>query len=223
MSDRAALKSLTVTYSAALAQYSRRRTRGWLAFRSIGPVVLCSDVVIIVGVSILSGMFYHLVVFSHVGLLETSFGFGALTAVNFSAIMAARGRYKPETLSTAWKQVAETSKVWLFAFFLLSLVAFSLKVSETYSRGATLTFFAVGWLAIAGWRLLIARLVAESLADGGFAEQKTILIAEHGQLDGSNLVDELKQYGYRPVRTFEFGLTMPSTTDGSSQVFTFVE
>ena len=219
MSDRAALKSLTATYSSALGHYSRQRTRGLLAFRSIGPIALCSDVVIIVGMSLLSGMLYHLAVFSQFGAVETFFGVGALTAVNFSAFMAAGGAYKPETLGAAWKQVRETSKAWLFAFFVLSVMAFSLKTSETYSRGATLTFFAVGWLAVAGWRLLIARFIAQTLAEGGFAEQKTILLAEKGQLEGSHVVDELRRCGYRPVGTFELPESEPSAPNSPSRLF----
>ena len=219
MSERVALKSLAATYSSTFGRYSRQRTRGLLAFRSIGPITLCSDVVIIVGASLLSGMLYHLVVFSQFGAVEIFFGVGALTAVNFSAIMAARGAYKPETLGEAWKQVRETSEVWLFAFFVLSVMAFSLKTSETYSRGATLTFFAVGWLAVAGWRLLIAQFIAQTLADGGFAEQKTILLAEKGQLEGSHVVDELRRCGYRPVGTFELPETQPSAPNSPSQPF----
>ena len=219
MSERAALKSLAASYSSTFGRYSRQRTRGLLAFRSIGPIALCSDVVIIVGASLLSGMLYHFVVFSQFGAVEIFFGVGALTAVNFSAIMAACGAYKPETLGEAWKQVRETSKAWLFVFFVLSVMAFSLKTSETYSRGATLSFFVVGWLAIAGWRLLIGRFIAQALADGSFAEQKTILLAEKGQLDGSHVVDELRRCGYRPVGTFELPKSEPSAPNGPSQLF----
>ena len=219
MSERVALKTLAATYSSTFARYSRQRTRGLLAFRSIGSITLCSDVVIIVGASLLSGMLYHLVAFSQFGAVEIFFGVGALTAVNFSAIMAARGAYKPETLGAVWKQVRETSEVWLFAFFVLSVMAFSLKTSETYSRGATLTFFAVGWLAIAGWRVLICRFIAQTLAEGGFAEQKTILLAERGQLEGSHVVDELRRCGYRPVGTFELPENEPSAPNSPSQPF----
>jgi Undecaprenyl-phosphate glucose phosphotransferase len=215
MSDRAALKSLTATYS--LGRSSRPRTRGLLAFHSLGPVALCCDLVIIVGVSALSGMLYHTAVFSSFGPVETFFGVGALTAVNFSAIMAALGAYRPEALSSAWKQVRDTSKVWLFAFFLLSVVAFSLKTSETYSRGATLTFFALGWTVVVGWRLLIARFIDQSLTAGGFAEQKTILLADKAQLDGCNVIAELKRYGYRPVRIFDLAVSQLSAANSPTQ------
>lgn len=223
MSDRAALKSLTTTYSPALGRSSRPRTQGLLAFHSITPLALCSDVVIIVGVSVLSGMLYHIAVFSNFGPVETFFGVGALTAVNFTAIMAALGAYKPDALSTVWNQVRDTSKVWLFAFFLLSVVAFSLKTSETYSRGATLAFFVVGWTAIFGWRLLIARFIDQSLAAGAFAEQKTILVADKAQLEGCNVIAELKRYGYRPVQIFDTAVKELSAAQSPAQFGHLVE
>jgi Undecaprenyl-phosphate glucose phosphotransferase len=220
MNDRSALKSVAgTTGTTAFGQFSRQRTRGLLPFRAIGAIAVCSDLFLIIGLSVLTGIAYHLAVSSQIGEIETFFAVGALTAVNFSAILAARGAYQPENLANYWKQLRETTNIWLFAFFLLSMVAFSLKVSETYSRGATLTFFAVGWLAIAGWRWAVSAFIAQSIADGGFAEQKTIVLAEKGQLDGSNIADELKRYGYRPVRTFECALSEPSLTDGSSEFF----
>ena len=75
---------------------------------------------------------------------------------------------------------------------MLSAAAFSLKISETYSRGSTLVFFVFGWFAIILWRLVLARFMVRALARGTFAEQKTILIADQGQLAGSSLVDEGK-------------------------------
>ena len=114
------------------------------------------------------------------------------------------------------------TQVWLFAFFVLSVVAFSLKVSETYSRGATLTFFAGGWLAIMVWRLVVSRYLSEALAEGGFAKQKTILVAEEGQLGEASIVDELKRCGYLSVRTFEFSPGALSS-GGSSELFKSIE
>jgi len=225
MSDSSALKSFTtVRDSTALGgQPSRPGRPGLLPFHLIGGAVLCSDLALIVGTSVLTGIIYHLTVLASDGPVETFLGVGALTAVNLSAILAARGAYQPQNLVNFRKQLRETTIVWLFAFFLLSMVAFSLKVSETYSRGATLAFFAVGWLAITSWRLLLSRLIAHAMAEGGFAEQKIILLAEEGQLDGASVVEELKRYGYCPARTFEFSLQRHSPAGDSSRLLASIE
>ena len=121
---------------------------------------------------------------------------GALACINFSAILAARAAYRPQNLANFWKQARETTATWLFVFFVLLAVAFLFKVSETYSRGATLTFFVVGWAGIMVWHFIIARFIVHALAVGAFAEQKTILLAEEGQLAGSRVIEELNRCGY---------------------------
>ena len=205
MSDGSALKLFeNMNDPTTSTQFSRQRKWGLLPFRSIGKIALCSDLVLIISMSVLTGSVYHLVVLSSVGPVEIFLGVGALTAVNFAAILAARGNYEPHHLADFRRQLRETSTVWFLTFFLLSGVAFLLKVTETYSRGATLAFFVFGWCAIAACRLITGRIIAEAIATGGFAEQKTILIAEEGQLDGAGIVDELKRYGYRSARTFRF-------------------
>jgi Undecaprenyl-phosphate glucose phosphotransferase len=201
MSDRSALKSIAdVT---AFKRLSRQGTRVLLPFRALSTIAAVSDLILIVAVSVLTGTAYRLATFSEIGEIGTFFGVGALTAINFATILAARGSYQPEVLANFRRQLREATNVWLLVFFLLSLIAFSLKVSEAYSRGTTLTFFVGGWLVIATWRWGFSTFIAHSLAEGRFAEQKTILLAQQGQLEDCHVVSELKRYGYRLVRTFE--------------------
>ncbi len=175
-----------------------------MPFHWIEGITVCSDVVLLVSTSVLSGIAYHLAFLGRVGPIETFLAIGTLAGVNFPAVLAARGDYRPQKLADFWRQARETTIIWLFVFFILSAVAFLLKVSETYSRGATLTFFVAGWFAITVWRFVIARLIGHALAKGAFAEQKVILLAEEGQLTGTGIVEELRRCGYRPVRTFEY-------------------
>jgi undecaprenyl-phosphate galactose phosphotransferase/putative colanic acid biosynthesis UDP-glucose lipid carrier transferase len=170
----------------------------------IEKAVLCSDLILILVTSLLTGVAYHILFLNSLGPVETFLSVGGVICVNFSAILAARGDYRPQNLVDFWKQAREITGVWLFIFLVLSAVGFSFKISDSYSRGATLTSFAVGWLAIIVWRFVIARFIMRSLAQGTFAEQKVILVAEKGQLAEPSNVEELRRCGYKPVRTFEF-------------------
>jgi len=201
MRDHSALKSTVDTI--AFGQFSRPRARVRLPFRALSTIASSSDLILILVLSLLTGSAYRLAAFSEVGEIGTLFGVGALTAVNFVAILAARGGYQPEALANFGKQLRETTTVWVLVFFLLSLVAFSLKVSETYSRGTTLAFFAGGWLAIGAWRWAFSSFIAQSIAEGRFAEQKAVLLAQQGQFEDSDVVTELRRYGYRLLRTFQ--------------------
>jgi undecaprenyl-phosphate galactose phosphotransferase/putative colanic acid biosynthesis UDP-glucose lipid carrier transferase len=191
-----------------------------LPFSSVGTVLTCLDLTLILATGVLTGIGYHLVLtnWNDYGDIQTFFGVGALTAVNFSAILAARGAYRPQRLVGYRKQLKDISLVWIFAFFLLSFVAFSLKVSETYSRGATLSFFLFGWSTVAAWRLIASRLIAKTIAEGSFAERKIILLAEEGQLNGSDTMNQLSHYGYTPARTYEFSPNIFSATRTSAEL-----
>ena len=204
MSNASQLQPRTTDPSSLWGQFSYGMAGRFLPFHMIEKAVLCSDLILILVTSLLTGVAYHILFLNSLGPVETFLSVGGVICVNFSAILAARGDYRPQNLVDFWKQAREVTGIWLFIFLVLSAVGFSFKISDSYSRGATLTSFAVGWLAIIVWRFVIARFIARSLAQSTFAEQKVILVAEKGQLAETSNVEELKRCGYRPVRTFEF-------------------
>lgn len=213
MSNALRLQEPSVTPSGVpLAEHSApSRARALLPFHWIEAIAVCSDLVLIPTMSLATGIAYHLTFLGRIGPVVAFLGIGVLIAVNFSAILAARAAYRPQNLASFRKQTRETTTIWLLVFFLLSAVAFSLKITDEYSRGATLAFFAVGWLSIIIWRLVISRFVTRGLSSAGFAEQKSILIAQKDQLPHTSTIEELKRCGYRPVRTFDFvSSAMPS-------------
>ena len=215
MSDSSVSQTFSNGPSLHISQPSNR-ARGLLPFHLIEAAAICSDAVLILTTSVVTGIVYYVVAFNRIGPVEIFLGVGLLAFINFSAIVAARAGYRPQNLANFWRQARETTIIWLLVFFVLLAVAFSLKVSETYSRGANLTFFVVGWAAIVGWRLVIARLLGHALTVGAFAEQKAILLAEEGQLSGSHVVDELKRCGYTLVRSLEFAANSASSLPAKS-------
>jgi undecaprenyl-phosphate galactose phosphotransferase/putative colanic acid biosynthesis UDP-glucose lipid carrier transferase len=185
-------------------QNSPESGKGILPFYLIEAIAICSDLVLIVTVSVVTGLTYHYLFLNSSGPVESFLAQGVLACIIFSSIMAALGAYRPQILVDFWKQMRLSTLVWLFVFFVLSAVAFSFKISETFSRGATLTFFVVGWASIVIWRFVLADRITLALANGRFAKKKILLIAEQGQLTESKIVEDLKRCGYLPVRTFDF-------------------
>ena len=197
-------RSLTAESEMPWARLPRKARGILLPFRLIDTFALCVDVAMILIISVLTGISYSLLAFNSAGSIEDFLIIGALSCINFSAILYARDDYEPQNLADFAKQARETTGVWLFVFLMLAGIAFSLKVGRHFSRGATLSFFATSYVAIIVSRLIIARFVADALRTGAFAEQKVILFAEKGQLADQANIDELMRRGYRPVRTFEF-------------------
>ena len=183
------------------------RPRGVLPFYLVETAAICFDAILILTTSLLTGITYYLAAFGQVGPVQEFLAVGVLSFVIFSAILTARGAYQPHNLTNFRRQAHETTVVWLLVFFLLLAVAFSLKASGTYSRGATLTFFIIGSAAIILSRLAIARYISHALTVGAFAEQKAVLFAEKGQLAGSTVIEELNRCGYTLLRALEFAPT----------------
>jgi Undecaprenyl-phosphate glucose phosphotransferase len=196
----------------------RRRWSRLIPFSALPAAVICSDCLLIIGTSLIAGVTYDLCFsIESFGSIHTFLGIGVLTAALFAAFLAARGNYQPRELLNWQRQVRQISTVWLFTFLLLSFVAFYLKTTASYSRGATLTFFISGWVLLVIWRFSISRLIARAMVEGGFAEQKIILIAEQDQLNVSSLANELYRYGYQTFQTYKLS-SISSSAIASKQL-----
>lgn len=205
MSNASAFKNPPMRWDTVSAGQSvPHKARSLLPFQWMEAIAIGTDLLLIAATSLLSGIAYDVMFLGGLGPIAAFLGVGILVGINFTAIMAARGSYRPQKLASASRQVRVITTVWLFVFFVLLAAAFSLKVAEEYSRGAILTFFVVGWTSVIGWRLIVARIITRGLERASFAEQKSILIAQR-ELAGASVVEELRRCGYRPIRTFEFG------------------
>src|SRR5262249_31498428 len=71
---------------------------GLLPFKVVEPIVVLVEFLVVMLASLLSGIWYHLVFFGSVGNIETFVSVGLLVCVNVSAISAARGDYRPNSL-----------------------------------------------------------------------------------------------------------------------------
>ena len=218
MRNPSTLRSLTVDLAMQWERPPRRAAEILLPFHLLESFALYFDVGVILLASFLTGISYNFLAFDHVGSIEDSFIVGAVSCVNFSAILAARRDYEPQNLADFAKQARETTGVWLFVFLMLAGVAFFLKVGHHFSRGATLSFFAISYFAIIVSRVIISRSIAHALRRGAFAEQKVILLAEKEQLAKRTNIDELVHCGYRPVRTFEFSSRSCSSVGFSARL-----
>jgi Undecaprenyl-phosphate glucose phosphotransferase len=187
-----------------------RRWSRLIPFSALPAACICADCVLIIATSLLAGIAYHFLSVDSFGPVYEFLGVGVLTAALFTALLAARGNYQPHELMNWQRQMRQISTVWLFTFFLLSFVAFYLKITSSYSRGATLTFFISGWALLGIWRFSISRLIARAMVEGGFAEQRIILIAEQDLLNIPSLANELYRYGYQILQTYK--LSSPSSS-----------
>src|SRR5262249_35572743 len=82
-------------------------------------------------------------------------------------------------------------------------VAFALTIGEELSRGATLGFFVVGLIFLFVWRRMLEHLLQKAVANGTFAKQRTMLIGDKTLLSASEVMSELRRYGYMATIVLE--------------------
>ena len=195
------------SFSPASPPTASSGSRHWLPFNLIAPITTAGDLFVIMFASLLAGVGYHWLTFGATGNVYEFVALGVLVFANFSALTMARQNYRPTNLINIGRQVRYTTLNWLFIFAILTAVAFTLKVAGDFSRGATLSFFALGWGGLVLSRFFIGRTLKRALADGAFAEQRVVLITERGQQAVSRALADLQRCGYRPVRAYELSLS----------------
>jgi Undecaprenyl-phosphate glucose phosphotransferase len=185
----------------------RRATRQLrLPYHLVEPITFTVDIILVVAVSLLAGIGYN---YFFLGLIpaataiQTYVAIGVLTLTNVSAILAARGDYRVNNLVNFYRQARDLTIIWTGVFLILVGVAFSLKVSANFSRGATLTFFALALGGMVAWRRFLAQVLGYALSAGAFAPRNVILIGERSRLAASPAISELRRCGYTPIHTFE--------------------
>jgi Undecaprenyl-phosphate glucose phosphotransferase len=180
--------------------------RAWCKLLRPGFVessVSVADVLLIVTAAVASSSAHQWATAGEVGNVLPFFGLGLIVAVNFTGIMTARRNYPLKRLTLFGKQARETIIVWSGIYGLLAVVAFTMKISTEFSRGAVVLFFAGGLLGLLALRRLAADVILKSLANGSFARRKIIVVAEKDQNLSSQPLNELRRCGYHPVRTCE--------------------
>jgi Undecaprenyl-phosphate glucose phosphotransferase len=173
-----------------------------LPIRFVEPGVVVIDCILITSLSVLTGLGYPLAFLSFTPDITPHLAVGVLAFSNFSAILAAKGAYQFHNLANFKRQMYDVPAIWTVVFLILLGVAFSLRVQDALSRGATFAFFILGLSLLLFWRGILAHLLAKALEKGAFAERKIIVIGESSRLLSSQVLPELQRCGYRPVNVF---------------------
>ena len=83
---------------------------------------------------------------------------GVLTLTNVPRVLAGRGDYQVNNLVRFYRQARQLAIIWS-GVSLYGWVGFSVKVTESFSRGAVLTFFTLGLGGMIAWRGVVAQFM----------------------------------------------------------------
>ena len=182
-------------------------TQGF-ASRWLRPVVVerllaVADAALIVVSGLGCAVGYHLATAGTLGKADVYAAASVLVAINFVLLVLVQQGYRLKTVTNLPRTFRMTLATWTGLFGALLAIAFTMKVSDEFSRGTTLSFYLVGLLALLAWKTIAARWIARGLRTGAFANGRAIMIAEFGLATSSNAVDDLGRHGYRLMRLME--------------------
>lgn len=193
---------------------SRQQSPRWtISHRTIAPLAIVFDALIIFAMSMLSGVVYHLQTIGLPGDIKQSGGLAAVVAVLFIALAKSHNLYAISELLNFKSQIRQVTTIWIFVFLVLTTVVFVMKVGGSFSRGATLSFAVsgVGMLIAArgAWRIFLAN----DLAVRKFSGRKVALIADQVSSGDSGLREALTRHGMELTDYF----VLPADRNGASR------
>jgi Undecaprenyl-phosphate glucose phosphotransferase len=188
---------------AADSSRTQRAERKWpISYQAIETVATFADVVIIFSASILSGVIYHLQTFGTVGVPIQYVGCAAVVAALFLLLARSSSLHKPVKLLALKSQVRSIALIWLGEFLFLAGVAFTLKIGNEFSRGATLSFAVIGLTALVAHRIFWRKILTDGLAKNKFSGRKIVLITDHDLNPDTAFLHVLTSHGFRLEHLF---------------------
>ncbi|MGT2504139.1 hypothetical protein ACVOMS_31630 [Bradyrhizobium guangxiense] len=161
------------------------------------------DAVLVVVSGIGCALGYHIATAGTLGKTDVYAAASVLVAINFVLLTTVQHGYRLKNITNLPRTFRMTLTTWTGLFGALLAIAFTMKVSDEFSRGTTISFYLVGLTALLAWKTAAARWTAHGLRTGAFANGRALLIAEFGLATSSNAVEELGQHGYRLMRVLE--------------------
>src|SRR5579883_2488342 len=118
-----------------------------------------ADYLAIVIAAAASHILFGLATFGYFPRAESVLAIGFILGALVVALNAQRGEYDIKRYAEMEGHVGRCLSVWNIAFFAVLALGFATKTTEIFSRGATAILYVAGFLALAGMRAVLVRLV----------------------------------------------------------------
>lgn len=162
-----------------------RLLRNWKSFatEALALLIVCTETLTIIAISILSGVAYHMTVYAQPGDILSFFRVGALTAAIVLVSNLFRGEYKLSNLLSFKGHVRRTLQLWNVTFVVLLLLGFLSKVTVIYSRGWLVLFYLSGICTLVLLRYGAVRIVRRSTLAGLISTKRVFLVGSADEVE----------------------------------------
>src|SRR4051812_43375274 len=162
------------------------RPARWTTFarQTVSVISVLADTLVIVGVSVLMGMAYHLMVYGGTGPLVSFLGVGVTSAGVFVLPGILRGQYDLSHYLAFRPHLRRVFNYWNITFVALLALAFLTRLMEDYSRGSMVLFYVAGLPALLVMRYAVVHSVILGSRVGLVTAQRVFLIGSGEDISG---------------------------------------
>jgi Undecaprenyl-phosphate glucose phosphotransferase len=182
-------------------EYSFRRRAPRLSSKLIPNILPALDVLVILLSCLAGGTSYHLLIGDPFEILPLC-AVGSLASFIYILRMNSSGYYELQESTKPRVELREILVCWFTTGLLLALIAFLLKISAAYSRGAFVVFYLFAPMALLGTRKATKIALAQALAGWGLGRRETILIGDLSEMAGIQGADLIALCGAPAIRRF---------------------
>jgi len=163
-----------------------RPSRRWVTFarHTVSIAAVLADAVVIVGVSAVMAVAYHLAVYGDIGPLPSFLGVGATAAGLFVLPGIFRGEYDLTHYLAFRPHPRRMFNYWNITFVALLVLAFLTRLMEDYSRASMVLFYVAGLPAMLVTRYALVSTVVLGSKVGLVTAQRLFLIGSSEDISG---------------------------------------
>ncbi|MEI9886057.1 MAG: exopolysaccharide biosynthesis polyprenyl glycosylphosphotransferase [Rhizomicrobium sp.] len=165
---------------------------------------LVIDALVIVALSVITGTLFQAAVRGTPGDVSGFAATGAIVAVLFCGLVRLQTPRDVQGSATRLGRARMAAIAWITTFMFLVVLAFGMKISAQFSRGAIFSFFLVGLAGVAVSRAGTPRLLARWFANTAYRGLEVLIVAPHRAAGMVALCAELKRQGCQNIRAIGF-------------------
>jgi Undecaprenyl-phosphate glucose phosphotransferase len=175
---------LTYTLAARPRHGGIARHWAWLSRPAFSAIVASSDIALIMAMSCLTGVTYHLAVYHFPGDIAAFLQVGGLAASIFAISNIFRGEYRLANFFTFKPHARNTIQLWNVTLICLLLLGYLAQISVDYSRGWIVLFYIATLAGLVALRAVMVRLTARARSAGLISAQQIFLIGSGTDVSG---------------------------------------
>lgn len=178
---------------------------------SFGNALALVDLVLIVAVSVLAGVAYHLYAYGEPGIIVNYIRFGGLVSLFYLLPRSIRGQYDITEIAGRSPGFRQSFFGWNFAFLCVLTIALLGKLTGDYSRGAVVLTYLLGFAGLSLTRAFAIGLLYRGLDRGVVAIRRVMLVGTQEKISAF-----LEGYGQRRSGLKIAGIEiLPASTTGA--------